>query len=126
MSAIIDMLETDHVHHPTQPSSHTLHHIIRYIDESAQNKLDILAEAIVQLLRFTDTRKREKFVAALDGALKWAGHCSSFESVFRTTEYELYGDAMLADGFHKIENANGSVTVTFVSEEKTTKWVNQF
>jgi hypothetical protein len=94
---IITALETDYIHHRTQISSHTLHHIIRLIDESARNKLDILAEAIVLLLRFTDTRKREVFVAALDGALKWAGHCHAFESVFRTTEYELYGPAFFGE-----------------------------
>ena len=93
--AIIDMLEMDYAHHPTQPSSHTLQHIVRLIDESAQDKLDILADTIVLLLRFTDTRKREAFVAGLDGALRRADHCYAFESVFRTTEYELYGDAML-------------------------------
>ena len=105
MSAIVDILETDHVHHPTQPSSHALHRVIRLIDESPQDKVDILAEAIVLLLRYTDTRKREVFVAALDGALKWAGHCCSFESVFRTTEYELFGEAMLVDGGYQDENA---------------------
>ena len=90
---ILGALETDYIHHQTRISSHTLHRIVRMIDENAQNKLGVLAEAIVLLLRFTDTRKREVFVAALDCALSSSGHCHAFESVFRTTEYELYGPA---------------------------------
>jgi hypothetical protein len=93
---IINMLERDYPNHPFHPSNHALQAIIRLLDESLCSKLDTFAETIVRLLQYTDTRKRESFVAALDGAFRRAGHCDTFETVFRTTEYEIYGDAMMA------------------------------
>jgi len=92
---IIDILEHDYCIHHIIIKPVTLQAIVRLIDESSHNKLDTLAETIILLLQYTDTRKREAFVAALDDALRRAGHCDTFESVFRTTEYEIYGDAML-------------------------------
>ena len=92
---ILDTLERDHTIHPSHPSNHALQAVVRLIDDNAQSRLSTLAETIVLLLRYTDTRKREAFVSALDGALRRAGHCDTFESVFRTTEYELFGDALL-------------------------------
>jgi hypothetical protein len=85
--AIVEILERDYARRPGGPSSQALNRIVALVDEG--NKIDTLAETIVLLLRFEDVPKREAFVVALDGALKRSGHCHAFESVFRTTEFEL-------------------------------------
>ena len=93
--AIVGMLETD-FERGGGLSNHALQHVVRLLDEASPDaKLSVLAEAIVLLLQYTDLRKREALVAGLDGALKRSGHCLAFESVFRTTEYELFSDDML-------------------------------